>query len=268
MDDLVSAVASVARDVANRWDMPHVADMVGIRRSKDGIHVHLSRGGETVRSSTLTYDDDLASDLLGGGAVCQDLRSQFSELTRLEARARSLPEHDACRPPAWSLAIPRLFRDMLRIHGLEVEDLLDRLHTYGGWEPECMPSGEDAILHSATAKLGRLEGTVQLRGGTVPVSVISVGDEDGACTVIVHDTEIPDTLLVAIPGCDLSQVIDHHDLSTSSGHVVRQGFQKLSGTRRDIHLRLEPEHVWGGLPPVGTDVTWRDIREGRRLPLA
>jgi hypothetical protein len=187
-------------------------------------------------------------------------------MVRLQARAASLPGHDASRPPAWSLTLPRLFRDVLRTSGLTPATLVERLDAYSGWES--VDIGGNAGITAVSIGAGRILGTVALAGGTRSVSVMSTDDEDGACTVAIADMQVPETMLMGMEGCDLEAVVSHPGILPSAGHVVRHATQRSWFGRPDLHLTLEPDHVWGEDAPVDADISWRRIREGRRLRLA
>jgi len=258
-------VRRLARDVAASWDMPHVADLVEIDQEGDVVRIAIPCG-ETVRRSSMTIDGMLASDLADGGGRAMDLRVRLSEMVRLQARTAALPRDDASSPPAWSLTLPRLFRDLLLASGMPPAVLVDRIGDYSGWEPADigMVTGVSAV----SIESGRILGTVTLSGGTSAVSVKSTDDEDGACTVVIADMQMPETTLPGMEGWDLDAIVSHPGIPTGGRHVVRHVAQRSWFGRPDLHLTLEPDHVWADEAPSDADVSWRRIREGRRLRLA
>ncbi len=248
--------------------MPQVADMIEIRVSGGKVHLYLSSDEIVNKSSSIDIDDDLVNDIDTDGIRALDLRTRFSELVRLESRALHMPEHDRARPPAWSLSVPRLFRDMLDLHGITTQSIIDALDTYSGWEGASLPGSDEIELSGVMVQSGRLLGTLALSSGAGTVLIRSTSDEDGACTVVLDCIDLPETVLVALPGRPLDEIVEHPDLDASRGHVVRQVQRRLTNGSREIRLLLEPDFVWGGEPPEGVDVAWRDIREGRRMLLA
>jgi hypothetical protein len=261
----IDLVRGLARDVSASWSMPRAADLVEIGQDDEGIHVAIPCG-ETVRRSTMTIDDTLASDLSDGGGRAMDLRTRLSEMVRLQARAASMPGHDASRPPSWSLALPRLFRDLLQASGLTPAMLVERIDAYSGWEPTDL--GRDTGISSVSIGAGRMLGTLALTGGSSTVSVMSTDDEDGACTVVIADIQLPETTLLGMEGRDLDVIVSHPGIPSGGRHVVRHVSQRSWSGRQDLHLVLEPDHVWGDEAPADVDLSWRRIREGRRLRLA
>jgi len=258
-------VRDLARDVAVSWGMPWAADMLEVEEDATEVRIGIPCG-DMVRRATMTIDDTLMSDLRSGGGRALDLRTRLSEMVRMQARAASVVGHDAERPPAWSVTVPRLFRDLLTASGLTPAMLVDRLDDYSGWEPADV--GETVQLSAVSMRCGRILGTIALTAGSSPVSVLSTDDEDGACTVVIHDAELPGTALLAAEGWDLDDVVDHPALPGGGRHVVRHVTQRTSSGRTDLHLALEPDHAWCADAPADADVSWRRIREGRRLRLA
>lgn len=259
-------IASIAREVSATWGMPGLAGRVDIATDGDCIRVHLASDEMSGTRFSVAIDDTLAGDLRDRGGRAMDLRVKFSEMVRLEARAARIPEHDPSRAPAWSLALPRLFRDLLTSAGTTAADVVAGMDDYSGWEPADV--GTNTQLSSVSIRSGRLLGTLRLTSGTCPVSVISEDDEDGACTVVIHDLDLPETALLGLHGVGLDRVVDHPGIARHAGHVVRQLVARTSGGSRSLHLMLEPDHVWGADAPEGQDLSWRSIREGRRLPRA
>lgn len=260
-------VRALARDVCARWGMPEAADLIGIDQDGQILRLAIPCAGEDDRRYGIAVDDGLATDLRDGGGRAMDLRTRISEMVRLQARSACREMDDASAPAGWTLAVPRLFRDMLGICGLAPAVLLGRMDEYSGWEPE--ETGTPGMEISAVSvRAGRMLGTIGLRDGTSRVSVLATDDEDGACTVVIHDLLLPGTAALGMEGWPLDAVVAHPGIVPGGGHVVRHVAQREAYGRHDLHLVLEPDHVWAGEPPDDADVSWRRIREGRRLRLA
>lgn len=259
----------IVRDVAERWNEPDVVDQLRITPVwRRGI-IRVSTASPVTTRGELEIDvhDRLVDDLASDGPTAQELRYRSSEVARLLARSRALGDMDPLAPPHWSVTLPRLFLDILRDNGLDPKGVIDGMEGYSGWEGIALPGSSDVELSHVMTRNGCLMGRLTLTGGAHSVVVQSCDDEDGACTIVVRDMDLPDTAL-AIDVVPLDQLLRHPDIDGQHEHLVHYVRRRQDGGRTDIHLVLDTDFAWGGEPPPGTDVSWRDVREGRRLRLA
>ncbi len=261
-------VEGLARDVGDRWGVPEAIERASVSSSwRSGtVRLCIETPDAGTSDTTISVDEQLIEDLLTDGPVSQDLRLRFSDLVRLEARARALQGYDLRLPPAWSVTVPRLFHALLSNHGMGVQDAIDRIDDYSGWEGVSPPLGQDCELSSFRICNGRLLGTITLRREGVVVEVRSGDDQDGDCSVTLSGAPVPETVIPALNGLPLERVVADDQLSACDGSIVREARLEARNGSMDLSLYLEADHVWGGAPPEGLDMSWRDIREGRRLP--
>jgi hypothetical protein len=261
------AIRRLVRDVAARNGRPQAADLVGIARSSAGVTLTLDSDQVSRRTTTVTVDDDLVRDLETGGPIALELRARASDLVRLEARRDALGGDGSAPPPPWSVSVPRLFAHVLGRCGRTPEDLLDGIEAHSGWEGTALGPRENVEISSASVRSGRLVGNLDLRSGTALVTVSAGDDEDGHCTVAVHGVDLPELALERAIGMPLAQVVDHADLADCPDQRVAYVRRRGTKTPR-LDFTLTPDFAWCGEAPPGADVSWRGIREGRRLPVA
>lgn len=262
-------IERLVRSVAERWSEPTAIEHVQVIPAwrKGIIRVSITSPAAKWGDAEVSVHEGLLDDLSSNGPIAQDLLYRVSEVARLTARARSISSNDGDAPPAWSVTLPRLFQDVLAQGGLDAQAVIDGMGGYSGYEGIALPQTPGVDLSMVTIQNGRLLGWLALEGGSHRVHVRSCDDEDGACAVVIHDMDLPETAM-ALDEVPLDEVLQHPDISAGGGHVVHYMRRRTENGSTDIHLIMKPDPVWGAVPPSEADVAWRDMREGKRLRIA
>lgn len=258
-------ISDLASQICSRWSMPHLSRRIRISRKANDVAIVIESDEMWTNRMTIRIDDDLVGDILRNGPVCQNIRLRISEFVRLEARAERMKALGLVHPPGWSVSIAATFLDVLEHAGVD-EDQLIGLGDYSEFDDVALDYDRTVMLRSAAVRSGRLVGIATLRFGTHEVVVRALDSEDGGCQVRVNGLDLPATLVAAMPGLPLGDVLSHPMMSSDPEITVRQArYDQESST---LVLHLEPAHRWCGALPRGMDASWRDIREGRLLPEA
>ncbi len=254
-------VMLLARTIAARYGHPEDADVLEAAPSRAGIAIRY-RIPECREANADVHVDERFAEDMRNGAIGLELSARFSEIARLAGRARALAACGDDAPHAWSVAVPRLFAEVIGRYGIEMTDMHRDIDRYGGAEGAPLQGRPDVEIRGLRIDMGRLLGTIAIGGD---LDVVAEDDEDGCCSVLVRDVGLPESSMPALTGMPLEAVLSHRDLDGLQGYVVASARQGTSSGRRHLRISLRPDFTWCGPAPDDADVSWRGIREGARM---
>lgn len=238
-------VRQVIQTVCAANDLAFLASRFRVVDGKNGM-VRIYRQPTDSENEDLLIDvpDDIAAARHVAGEVALDL-------VRQHRRTRTLREEGGHHAnPAWSLTLTRTMAAALTAGGCEPRNA-------GVMGIRKQPCGDHVMtIHDHHGSGLHYSTRLEIRTGSATLTI------EGGRTLSVTMTgrDVPDTVLSAIAGSRIADVLAHPFLEGSPAVIRRT---ERGGIGSSIVFHLDDEFVAAATPPPGVDVSWLGL--GRTL---